>query len=226
MNKLKSYLGKSIEIKVSGGKTVVGTLADLGSDLLVMSVNERFMYIPFVHVQSIEEVTAKMDDGGGSALANQIPSPVQIDADQISYRNLLLHVRGQFVELYVSGRDSIHGYLTSVMNNYFVFYSPIYKSVYISLEHLKWLIPYPTNMTPYSLNQSLLPVNPTTLPLSRGFDEQVKKLAGHLVVFDFGDKEEKVGLLRSVDNNLAELVTASGDVCHWNLRHLKSVHLP
>ena len=53
----------------------------------------------------------------------------------------------------LAGNAPIHGYVTSVMNDYIVFYSPVYKTVYISLKHLKWLIPYKENQVPYALNK-------------------------------------------------------------------------
>ncbi|PWK14893.1 DUF2642 domain-containing protein [Tumebacillus permanentifrigoris] len=222
MNSLRKYVGFSVLLEISGGKTITGVLSDLGPDLLILAVGERFYYIPFLHVKSVEKLSNAV-----ASPVQEIPSaPVEVEADLISYRNLLLHVRGQFVELYVSGHESIHGYLTSVMNNYFVFYSPVYKTLYISLEHLKWLIPYPAQDTPYALNQSLLPVNPNPLPLSRNFDEQVKKLVGKLVVFDLGDHEEKIGLLTAVDKNVIEMINANGEVRYWNLRHLKSIYSP
>ncbi|ARU62817.1 DUF2642 domain-containing protein [Tumebacillus avium] len=222
MNRFRSYLGTQVEVEVSGGKWLSGTLADVGTDVLVMLIRERYHYIPFVHVQKLKARPA----GAEELDAAEILNPVQVEAASLSYRNLLIHLRGQFVELYVSGKETVHGYLTSVMNNYFVFYSPVYKTIYISLEHLKWLIPYPQGTTPYSLQNSLLPVNPNPLPLSRSFDEQCKKLVGQLVVFDFADKADKIGLLKTVENSRIELINAGGESCHWNLHHLKAVHLP
>ncbi|TCP59180.1 hypothetical protein EV586_101396 [Tumebacillus sp. BK434] len=222
MNRFRAYLGSQVQVEISGGKRLSGTLAEVGGDLLVLLIGDRYTYIPFVHVQKLKACLTC----GEAYASTELARPVHVEAASLSYRNLLMHVRGQFVEIYVSGKENVHGYLTSVMNNYFVFYSPVYKTIYISLEHLKWLIPYPPNLTPYSLAQSLLPVNPNPLPLARSFDEQCKKLVGQLVVFDFGDKEDKIGLLKQVEHSRIELINAGGESCHLNLQHLKAVHLP
>lgn len=222
MKSLQSYVGTPIEVEVSGAKWLHGTLAELGSDLIILKIDDKFYYVPFCHVHQIRPSTST----SATLSVTRVPTPIQVNSDSISYRNLLLHMRGKFVEIFVSNKETVHGYVTSVMTNYFAFHSPLYKTVYISLEHLKWLIPYPENVTPYSLEPSQMPTLPSTLTLSRTFEEQCKKMVGSLVAFDFGDKPDKIGLLTNVDNNRVTLITANGSLSHWNLKHVKSVHLP
>ena len=51
-------------------------------------------------------------------------------------------------------------HITGIMNNYFVFQSPVYKTMYISLNHLKWLIPYAQNDKPYGLDNHTITLQP------------------------------------------------------------------
>ncbi len=152
--------------------------------------------------------------------------PFQNEKETISYRKILNNAKGQFLEIFVTGNRSIHGYITSVLNDYIVFYSPVYKTLFISMQHLKWLIPYSSQLTPYTLSNAALPVVPSNIPLSRSFEEQLKKFEGQLLVFDLGDNPIKVGLLKSISNNIVELVTAGGQTIYWKLMHLKTVHIP
>jgi len=222
MGDLARFLDKQIEAVVSGGKRCKGRMVDCGLDLLVLDTGDKFLYLPLVHVQKISHLTVPPEPAEVSCRE----VPIDLQTETISYRKILMHARGRFLEIYVSGDKSLHGYLTSVMNNYFVFYSPVYKTMYITLDHVKWLEPYPERHTPYSLDSSQLPVNPAQLPLSRTFDEQCRKLVGQLAVFDQGADPDKIGLVRSVENSLIELVTATGGTRYLNIRHLKTVHLP
>jgi len=98
--------------------------------------------------------------------------------------------------------------------------------MFISLSHLKWLAPYHQNMTPYTLSHSSLPVLPNTMPMQRSLAEQLKKHEGELIVFDGGSNPMKIGLLKKVDNSIAELSIANGESIFLQLQHIKSVHMP
>lgn len=152
--------------------------------------------------------------------------PFLEESEPISFRKILMNAKGQFIELCVTGNRSIHGYITSVLNDYIVFYSPVFKTVFLSMQHIKWLIPYSTNLTPYTLSNTDLPVVPSTIPLARTFEEQLKKYIGHLLVFDLGENPNKVGLIQNISNNIVELVNAEANIVFWKLSHIKSVHLP
>jgi hypothetical protein len=216
-------MGKNIEIEISGGNFYSGILVDSGLDILVLYVgrSNRFFYIPTVHIQRVKE--AKVDQ---NSVVYEPPSekPLEPESQTISFRGILTNAKGRFVEVYVTGNKSIHGYLTSIMNNHFVFYSPVYKTVFISMEHVKWLIPYPEHSTPYSINNQTLPAAPASIPLARSFEDQCKKLENQLVVIDGGDSSEKIGLLQKVWNNHLTLITAERDIVYRNLEHVKTIH--
>jgi hypothetical protein len=223
MNVFKELMGKNIEIEISGGNFHSGILVDSGLDILVLYAgrSEKFFYIPTVHIQRVKE--AKTDQ---NTIVYETPSekPIEPDSLSISFRGILTSARGRFVEVYVTGNKSIHGYLTSIMNNHFVFYSPIYKTVFISMDHVKWLIPYPEHSSPYSIVNQTLPAAPASIPLARSFEDQCKKLENQLVVIDGGDSSEKIGLLQKVWNNQLTLITAERDIVYRNLRHVKTIH--
>ncbi|MCL6616329.1 MAG: DUF2642 domain-containing protein [Anoxybacillus ayderensis] len=221
MDQLKTLLGKQVRVEVSGGTIVQGVLVDVGADIVVIYTGKEYLYIPHLHIHHI-----KLHIDPANQIASPFPEIPLQEETNISYRKTLVNAKGRFVEIYVIGNKTIHGYITSVLNDYFVFYSPVYKTMFISLQHLKWLIPYQKSITPYTLGNDLLPVQPTTLALQRSLEEQLKKTEGQLVIFDIGDHPMKIGLLKQVQNNMVELVTANGESVYWKIHHLKIVHFP
>lgn len=224
MNAFNELIGKNIEIEISGGNFLHGMLVDSGLDILVLYVGktQTFFYIPLVHIQRVKE--AKKEE---NSTVYHPPSekPLETESLSISFRGILTNARGRFVEVYITGNKSIYGYLTSIMNNHFVFYTPVYKTVFISMDHVKWLIPYPEQLTPYSIDNQTLPAAPAPIPLARSFEDQCKKLENQLVVIDGGDSSEKIGLLKKVWNKQLTLITAEREIVYRNLEHVKTIHL-
>lgn len=216
-------IGKTIEVEISRDIFLKGTLLDSGLDIIVMydNKNQHFLYIPIVHVQKLKETILDKEDP-----SYQPPSERPIETDLISFRKALMIAKGLFVQVYVTGNKSIHGYLTSIMNDYFVFHSPVYKTMFIAMKHVKWLIPYPPNATPYSLNNEDLPLMPVSTPLARSFDEQLKKFENQLVIIDGGENTEQIGLLQKVRNNRVILITAEREMVYRNIEHIKTIQLP
>lgn len=212
---------RQVEVEISGNNVLAGKLIDMGLDLLVLFHETQYYYIPLVHVQNIKACPHSDEED-----IDPGDKPIDCDTDTLSFRKILNQAKGMFVELFVSGNKPIHGYLTSIMNDYFVFYSPVYKGMFISMNHLKWLIPFPPALTPYTLSNQALPVHPVQIPLSRTFEEQCRKLAGNIVVFDLGDNPDKIGLLHKGDGQMIELVNGKGDKIDWNLQHIKTVYVP
>ncbi|RID85243.1 DUF2642 domain-containing protein [Peribacillus asahii] len=222
MTHFDHLIGKIINVEISGKIEIFGQLIDAGLDILVL-YNGQYFYIPIVHIQRV-----KLDTQNILELAAdfQPEQPITTNSDSISFRKILTNAKGTFVQIYIEGNKTIHGYLTSIMNDYFVFYSPAYKVMFISMNHLKWLIPYSKNSSPYSLNNKFLPVNPTSISLARSFTEQCKKLENNIVILDGGDHPEKIGLLQKVQDQQLTLVTAEEEIVYWNCQHLKTIHLP
>lgn len=218
MNLLTQYHGKEVEIEISGDKKHKGVLLDSGLDILVLFNGTDFIYIPITHMQNFR-LSIKSEQE-----ISEIPEIPIISDQDISYRKTLTNAKGVFVQIFVTGDLSLHGYITSILTNYFVFYSPVYQTMYIPFFHVKWLIPYSNNQTPYTIDKMRLPVNPTEFPLARTFEEQMKKLIGKIVVIDLGSNKNKIGLLKNIESNILELITAEGAKLYCNIQHVKTVH--
>jgi hypothetical protein len=220
MNYLRSMIGKTVELEISGNIERVGILIDYGLDIVVVYDGVNYVYIPFGHIQNVRLVANK---------SQQISEPDYNrleDENDLSYRKVLQASKGMFVEIFVAGNQSIHGYVTSVQTDYFVFFSPVHNTLFIPMFHLKWLIPYPENQSPYTLDKKDLPVHPTQVKLYRTFEEQLKSMEGKIAVFDLGSNPDKIGLLKSTNHHLAELVVADQTAIYWNIHHIKMVNFP
>lgn len=194
---------------------------DIGSDLIVISQGLDYLYIPHLHVKSIRILNAEEIE---KDFAKPEGVPGIALEENLSFRKVLTNAKGMFVELYVSGDEILHGYITSIMNNYFLFYSPIYKTMYITLNHIKWLIPYQISQRPYGLDIKDFPVQPTNFPLARTFEVQIEKLKNELVVFNLGEENNPIGKINGVINNMVELETARKQAIYLNLHHIKTIY--
>jgi hypothetical protein len=221
---LNQFLDTDVEVVISGDTRFVGTLIDIGQDIFVIFDGCNYLYIPLLHLHQMNKAINTNTEK--PILIDPEDTMMQAENNSFSYRNTLNKVKGKFIEIYVTGDRSIHGYVTSVLNDYIVFFSPVFKTLFISMHHLKWFTPYSTEQTPYTLDNSQLPVVPSSVSLVRNFEEQIKKYVGQLVIFDMGEVPEKVGLLKDVSNNIIELINASGESIIWKLNHLKTMHLP
>ncbi|WP_234400731.1 DUF2642 domain-containing protein [Virgibacillus senegalensis] len=215
MELLKKYVMKNLQLEISGKKIVKGKLLEVGSDIIVLYDGNDFLYIPSIHIQHVFE-----EDEEDIQLDEALFPP----DGNLSFRKTLTNAKGIFSEIFVTGSLSIHGYVTSILNDYFVFYSPVYKTMYIPFQHLKWLIPYDDNRTPYALEKEKLPVNPLSVSLSRTFYIQLEKFIGNIIVIDLGFKPGNVGQLTNLQGNLMEITTARGTPVFINLNHIKAVH--
>lgn len=221
MNPFDYLQGKQVLLELSGQIKLSGILIDYGLDVIVLFNSRDFLYIPIQQIQNM-----KLNPNPDVNLIAPSQLPIENQTDRISLRKMLTNAKGMFLKMYVIGNQTIHGYVINILNDYFVFYSPVYKTMYISLHHLKWLMPYTQNVTPYSLNNQQLPFTPTNATLPRTFDEQLRRLEGKIVVFDIGDHPSKTGMLKQVANSMATIVLGEGEEISWNLQHLKTAHVP
>jgi hypothetical protein len=223
MNIMHSLVGKPVEIEISGKMLPIqGNLIELGSDILVIYNGTDFLYIPSIHVQNIKpaiKADFETADLPGTPLENQ--------TEPIEYRKILINATGMFVELYVFGNHTIHGYLKNIMNDFLVLNSPIFNTVWISLDHIKYLIPYNNDSTPYLLKKErFLLERPSNMILAETLEKQLKKLEGEFIVLDLGENPNKIGLLKKFENQILELMTVKGSSVYIYLEHVKTLHLP
>ncbi|MFF3021365.1 DUF2642 domain-containing protein [Gottfriedia sp. NPDC057948] len=221
MSDVSTLLGEQVSVRLSGDVVFEGILTDLGQDILVLFNGIKYYYIPWMHIHMVYQ-----NNDLKEKIKNPIEPSISQEMETISYRKILLNAKGIFSEIYVTGNITFHGYVMNVMSDYLVFYSPVFHTMYISLSHLKWITPYNHKIIPYNLNDETLVVHPSTTPLHRSLETQLKKEIGKLVIFDGGTDPMKIGLLNKVDNNQIELSVASGQNVYLKLGHIKSVHLP
>lgn len=216
-------IGKQLEYTVSGKPaSETGLLVDAGDDILVFHRNSRYYYTPTRHIQQLRVIPYPPKEE-----AEITESPMdRMTGESISYRKTLLMARGMFVELHVTGIHPLTGYMTSIMNDYLVFNSSVFGTVYVSLEHLKAIVPFPLETLPFGTHKDTLPVKQAGLTLARSMEQQLKKMEGSLVVLDLGDAPGKIGLLRSVDQGVLTLIAPGGEEVYWGIHHVKSAHMP
>ena len=95
----------------------------------------------------------------------------------------------------------------------------------IPLQHLKWIIPYSSQSSPYKLSKENLPVNPCPISLARSFEVQLDKFTQQLVVFNLGIGTGNIGKIERVEENIIEIITAKGESSFVNIGHIQTVHL-
>jgi hypothetical protein len=215
-------IGKTVKLSISEKKTLTGRVIDFGSDILVIYDGENFIYLPKMHIHFINH---NYDPYAEINKPDHVPTITE--EETLSLRKVLSNAKGIFSEIFITSNVSIHGYITNVMNDYFVFYSPVYKTMLIPLHHLKWLIPYKDSERPYELSNEELPLSPHQQgPLARSFTEQCKKYEGKLVIFDLGKDSNKIGKLVKIENNQIQLTIKRNETVFINVQHIKTVHLP
>jgi hypothetical protein len=212
-----------VRIEVSGKIYISGRLIELGSDTLVLFDGKDYYYMPLVHIQKIE-----VDDNHERDIEIPADSPSitsEYDNDEMSLRKVLTQAKGEFVEIYVTAGKPLHGYITSIMNNYFVFHSPIYKTMYIAIKHLKWLIPYTNSQPPYGLENQNFPMPVIYTSLARTFEVQIEKFKNKIVIFNVGESTNHIGKINNIEEQIVELQTARDQPIMINLQHIKTLHM-
>lgn len=223
MNKIiQSLIKQIVQIEVSGKKILKGTLIDLGTDILVIFNGTDYMYIPINHIHSFCGIPSNEFD----TLAPTESFSIRTGGNNESLSLLVtLHqAKGRNSEIYLTDNQPLHGCITQIMDDYFEFYSPIYKTMYISTKHLKWLIPYTTNDAPYGLNNNYS--NPLmNETLVNTFKTQIEKLIDKMIVFNIGGSKSHIGKIINVEEQVVELEKVRAAKDYLNIDHIKTIHL-
>ncbi|MFD1358764.1 DUF2642 domain-containing protein [Fictibacillus halophilus] len=221
MSIFNKFIGETVELSISGNKRITGIVIDIGSDIIVVYDGDQFIYIPKMHIHHISSMIDNETE-----IEKPKSVPINFEEETISLRKILMNAKGLFSEVFITSNQSIHGYITNIMNDYFIFYSPVYKMMLIPLQHLKWLIPYKESERPYTLSNEELPLVPFKMTLARTFTEQCKKYEGKLVIFDLGKDPNKIGKLVKMDNSQLQLTIERNKNVFLNIQHIKTLHLP
>lgn len=219
MNFFEEFLGKNIVIEITGSRHE-GLLVDFGKDIAVLDDGHYFLYIPLSHVKNIR--LNVINNNFQSSLATPIAS-----IGSLSYMDILEKAKELFVELSVVNNQSVHGYITKLLADYFIFYSPIYNTLLIPYEHVKFLSLGNSNQTYFSLSkQDVLAVDSKLESIFPNFNQQIASLAGKLVVFDLGNAAHKIGMLKEYKNNFIRLINATEEEIYINIEHVQIVQIP
>ncbi|MFJ7951395.1 DUF2642 domain-containing protein [Lysinibacillus sp. NPDC096418] len=213
---------ETVRLDISGKKVLKGIIVDSGIDMIVLYNGYDYYYIPNSHIHEL-----KMDDYEEDSIVIPTKKPdivLNNNKDDLTLEKVLTRAMGIYCEIYVTGNQALHGYISNIMDDYFVFQSPLYKTIYIKIEHLKWLIPYNDHQFPYKLSAAEFPVQPFNESLSKTFETQIDSLKGKLVIFNQGEKSNYIGRMNNVKGQIVELQTARTSPIFLNLLHLKTVY--
>lgn len=152
-------------------------------------------------------------------------TPFIAQEESLSFTKILQNAKGLFVEISVCGNKSIHGYLNEVMTDYLVLHSPIYNTIYVALDHLKWLIPYPSSYTPFALSAESGTAKSSSVG-SQTFAELFHEGKGNKVVIDWSSPSERLGVIKAVSNNIVELIEIDGNSTLLHLAHVHTLYVP
>lgn len=218
---LQSFDKEIVEIEVSGGKILKGSIIDISNEIVVLFNGIDYLYILNNHIQNLKVIS---DDEDPINEPTEPPSIINNkDKEDLTLTQVLTQAQGMYIEIYVTGKLPLHGYISNIMDDYIVIQSPIYKSMYIALKHLKWLIPYSSNKKPYELAENTFEFLPYNGHLSNTLDSQVEKMKNKLVVINNGDEIHYIGKLNNIIGKIAEIKTARSNSAYINIEHFKTI---
>ncbi|MFE6166267.1 DUF2642 domain-containing protein [Viridibacillus arvi] len=221
-NTFQNFANEIVKLELSGKKHHIGNIIELGNDLIVLFNGTDYIYIPFDHILNLA-----IDKDNKDAISEPLESPSIISKENkndLTLSQVLTQAQGMFVEIYITNNQPLQGYISQIKDDYFVFHSPIYKTMIIATKHLKWLIPYSHNQRPYGLSDIDFSIQPFKEPLLNTLKEEVKKKQNQLVVFNLGEKNHHIGKIKNINGQVVEVETARNVSTFLNLLHIKTIH--
>lgn len=216
------YLDKEIiKIEIPGKKTLKGIIVEVGSDVFVLFDGKDYFYIPIAHIHQFQIDYVNED---GISMPSETTGLLNKTQDELTFERVLALAVDIYSEIYVTGNQSLHGYISNIMSDYFVFQSPVYKTMYIGIEHLKWLIPYNHTEKPYGLSKQDFTIQSIPQEFPNTFQMQIETMKDKFVVFNLGEKENHSGSVRAIKGQFVELQTARANANFLNLLHIKTIH--
>ncbi|MED3661552.1 hypothetical protein NST62_07250 [Ureibacillus sp. FSL K6-8385] len=212
-----------VAIEVSGGKLLNGCIVDSSDELIVLYVKNKFVYVPFEHIHSFYIDT---ENENNLQSPSEIPAFISKGNENLTLKNILSLATGIHAELMVAKNEPLHGVITKVLDDYIVFESPVYKSMFIAQRHLKWLIPH-FHQFPYGLNEQeflhLSSKNSTTF--QNTFASQIANLANQFVILNLGKNFSHIGRIKNVNHQLITIENGKSILTYFNLSHIQILQL-
>lgn len=212
---------KYVTVCLVGDHLFKGVIFDSGSDIIVLFTGENFFYIPFSH---IEYIVADTPDTEFSEPSNYPSIFTNRNQKDLTLASILKQAIGVYQEICIISKKSLYGTVLDVLEDYIVFYSPIYKELYIPIEHIKWLVPSMLNERPYSLSEEEFNWQQVEQDFKGNFIMQLATLVNKLVVINFGEKIHHIGKVKSITNRVLELTIAKDKSMYINLEHVQIIH--
>lgn len=220
---IQNLKNEIIKLEISGGKFLNGAIIDTSNEIVVIYNGKSFQYVPVEHIQTFE---IDFDNEDNIQQPTDTPSiDLKMNNNDMTILKILSQAKGMDVEIFVTSNKSLHGTITAIMDDYFVFQSPVYPTIFISNKHLKWLIPYSEHKLPYGLSkEELLIQTRKDQPYTSTFNSQIEQLKNKLVVINLGEKYTQIGKVKNVINKLVELVLADSRSIYVNTSHIKTIY--
>jgi len=223
-NLIQDFDKEIVKLEVTGKKILKGIIIDSSSELVVLFNGKEFFYIPFNHIHEI-----KIDDVNEDGL--KIPSSITQDKifndsnEEMTFAKVLTKSLGTFLEIQVLNNQPFHGYISSILNDYIVFQSPVYKKMYIPIKHIKTIVPYSHQQKPYQLTDDEFLITACNEHFPSTFEAQIGNLRNKLIVLNLSEKNNFTGKITEIKGSIIQFQTAK-DIVYYNLQHIKTIHTP
>lgn len=212
-----------VAVKVSGGKALRGSVVDASNELIVLFAENQFVYLPFDHIHSLH---IDRDNENNIQYPSEIPTFISQANQELTLKNILTLAKGNHIEITVAKNEPLHGVITSIMDDYFIFESPIYRTMFVSNRHLKCLIPH-LKQLPYGMNESefqhLTKVSHPSV--QNTFASQIAALKNHLVILNLGKDFSHIGRIKNINNQMIALEDGKSNLIYFNLSHVQILQL-
>lgn len=214
MSILKNYLDKEIMFELSGCGKRDALLIEVGQEVIVLYDNNKYMYVPLTHIQSVQETIKKSNFASSRASAEK--------TGKLTLDYVLQKAIGLYVEVRLDKSLLLQGTITQLCTDYFQFQSLIHGKLSIPYAHWKWISPLDGE------HLSLLPPSTvsgmkTATPPIQTFEELLHAARGKYVTFDLGISPDKCGILSKVQSPVVELITTDSTKLVYPIEHIRSL---
>ncbi|MER2029685.1 MAG: hypothetical protein ABS903_11020 [Solibacillus sp.] len=210
-----------VTVSLIGDQLFKGIIFDSGSDIIVLFNGENFIYIPVSH---IEYIVAETPDTEFAVPSDSPIIPLDINKKNLTFESILKEAKGINQEICIINKKYLFGTVLEVMDDYLVFFSPVYKRTYIPINHIKWLIPYTPNERPYGLSEAEFSWKQADEGFEANFEKQLAVLLNKLIVLNMGEKTHHIGKVKSINGKMLELKTAKEKRTYVNIEHIQTIH--
>lgn len=220
---IQGFVNEVIHLEIAGNQVISGRLIDVEPEVIVLFNGADFVYVALDHVQKFK---GKQKDDTEIEIPDNFPIMVNEQViETTSLRETLLQAKDKFTEIYVCGSRSVHGVVTKVMKDYVVFESPVYKTMFLSLDHIKWLIPFKQDEEIFGEDTTSFLVKSANEQLQDTLKEQFESWTNRIVVVNTEGPKSQIGKVIAVEPRMIELQGVKNQSIYANLQHIKTVHL-